>query len=46
MKIIKNLKFLERITNNHENHRIPCENHETDENPLISLENQEIHENH
>ena len=30
---------------NHENHRIPFENHKTDENPKLLYENQENHEN-
>ena len=30
---------------NHENHRIPVEDHKTNENPKLIYENQENHEN-
>ena len=43
MKIIKIIKFHERITKNHENNKNPFENHEKHENPRIPCENNESH---
>ena len=42
MKIMKTIEYQKRINKNHENLRIPCQNHENHENLKISLE---IHKN-
>ena len=38
------LEFHQRIKQNHENPRIPCENQENHDNPRIPSENHENHE--
>ena len=45
MKIIKVLEYHSRISKNHENHRIPFNNHENHENFRNTYENHENHEN-
>ena len=49
IKIKKTITIIEIIfenNENHEKHRIPCENHEIKENPRILCENHDNHENH